>query len=88
MNLNLLAKEICLREGKKKQVDIAQVKEVLKVTLEILKDETFLVQQDLESYLERLLRYANFVNVIFFRKGSLALPVVKKLKAKRKPKKK
>lgn len=29
MNMNKLAKEICKREGLKKQVDIAQVKEIL-----------------------------------------------------------
>lgn len=29
MNLNQLAKELCKREGKNKQVDIAQMKEVL-----------------------------------------------------------
>ncbi len=38
MNLNLLAVEICKREGKKKQVDIAQVKEILKVLIEILSE--------------------------------------------------
>jgi hypothetical protein len=38
MNLNQLAKEICKREGKKKQVDIAQVKEVLGVLIEILSE--------------------------------------------------
>lgn len=36
MNLNELAKEICKREGKKKQVDIAQVKEVLRVLMDII----------------------------------------------------
>jgi len=39
MNLNLLAKEICFHEGKKKQVDIAQVKEVLKVLIYILSED-------------------------------------------------
>lgn len=39
MNLNQLAREICKREGKKKQVDIAQVKEVLRVMHEILVEE-------------------------------------------------
>ncbi len=39
MNLNQVAKEICLREGKKIQVNIAQVKEVLKITLQILKEQ-------------------------------------------------
>jgi len=37
MNLNQLAKEICKREGKKKQTDIAQVKEILRVLIDILK---------------------------------------------------
>lgn len=38
MNLNQLASEICRREGKKKQVNIAQVKEVLAVLGEILSE--------------------------------------------------
>lgn len=36
MNLNQLAKEITKHEGLKKQVDIAQVKEVLRVLADIL----------------------------------------------------
>ncbi|MFQ5335276.1 MAG: hypothetical protein ACE5DN_04310 [Flavobacteriales bacterium] len=36
MNLNQLAKEICLIEGKKKEVNIAQVKEVLRCLGDIL----------------------------------------------------
>ncbi len=39
LNLNNLAVEICRREGKKKQVNIAQVKEILKVLIEILSEE-------------------------------------------------
>jgi hypothetical protein len=31
MNLNEFAKEICRREGKKKSVDIAQVKEIVRI---------------------------------------------------------
>ena len=38
MNLNDLAKEITLVEGKKKQVSIAQVKEILKI---IINDREF-----------------------------------------------
>jgi len=36
MNLNELAKQITLREGKKVSISIAQVKEVLSITLEEL----------------------------------------------------
>lgn len=35
MNLNKLAKQITLKEGKKKSMSIAQVKEVLRITLKI-----------------------------------------------------
>ncbi len=36
INENLLAKHIACREGKCQQLTIAQIKEVLKVTLELL----------------------------------------------------
>jgi len=36
VNLNDLAKEITLKEGKAKNMSIAQVKEVMKITLEEL----------------------------------------------------
>lgn len=36
MNLNDLSREITLEEEKKRQVSIAQVKEILKITLEML----------------------------------------------------
>ena len=36
MNLNELARQITLREGKKKSLSIAQVKEVMKITLQEL----------------------------------------------------
>lgn len=39
MNLNLLAKEICKREGKKQELSIAQVKEVLRVLMDIFAEE-------------------------------------------------
>ena len=35
MNLNQLAKEICAREGLKKQVNIAQMKEILRVIVDM-----------------------------------------------------
>jgi hypothetical protein len=38
INMNELAKEITLAEGKKVNLSIAQVKEVLKITLDILDD--------------------------------------------------
>ena len=36
VNLNTLAKSITLKEGKKLNLSIAQVKEVLKITLNLL----------------------------------------------------
>lgn len=39
INLNTLAKKITEREGKKKEVDIGQIKEVLRVLTEIFSDE-------------------------------------------------
>lgn len=36
MNLNWLAREIALKEGGKKQVNIGQIKEILKITIEEL----------------------------------------------------
>lgn len=36
LNLNKMAQEIARREGKKKEVSIAQIKEILKITLNIL----------------------------------------------------
>lgn len=41
INLNKLAKRITLREGKKRQVNIAQVKEILSITLDELSKEKF-----------------------------------------------
>ena len=38
INLNKIAKEVARREGKKRQVNIAQIKEVLRHTLDILAD--------------------------------------------------
>lgn len=38
MTINDFAKLIAKREGKKKQVDIAQIKEILKITRELLKE--------------------------------------------------
>lgn len=39
MNLNKLAKLICEREGKRKQTDIAQVKEILKCLIIICAED-------------------------------------------------
>ena len=36
INLNTLAKDIAVQEGGKKEISIAQIKEVLKITLDIL----------------------------------------------------
>lgn len=36
VNLNNLAKEITLLEGKKRSVSVCQVKEILRITLELL----------------------------------------------------
>ena len=39
MTMNTLAREICKREGLKKQTDIAQVKEILRVLVELIAEE-------------------------------------------------
>ena len=39
MNLNQLAKEITKHEGLKKQVDIAQVKEIIRVIIQLMATE-------------------------------------------------
>ena len=39
LNMNDIAKEICVREGKKKQVSIAQVKEILGVLVDMMWDD-------------------------------------------------
>lgn len=38
VSIKWIAKEICKREGKKKQVDIAQVSEILKVLSDMMLD--------------------------------------------------
>lgn len=40
MNLNTFAKEVTLSEGKKKQISIAQVKEVMKLVFQRLNKES------------------------------------------------
>lgn len=40
MNLNELAVAVSQREGKKQQVNIAQIKEILKITFEIIFQES------------------------------------------------
>jgi hypothetical protein len=39
VNLHDLAKEVAKREGKKKSVDIAQIKEVIKILFEVLEEK-------------------------------------------------
>jgi predicted DNA-binding antitoxin AbrB/MazE fold protein len=51
VNLNTLAREITLKEGKKLNLTIAQVKEVLKLTLVSLKTLTL---EDLTELLRRV----------------------------------
>lgn len=41
INLNAMAKDICAQDGLKEQVNIAQVKEILRITLAKLADEWF-----------------------------------------------
>ena len=41
INLNVMAKHITLEEGGKKSLSIAQVKEVMKLTLEYLRQEWY-----------------------------------------------
>ena len=50
MNLNELAREVTLKEGKKEQMSIAQVKEVMKILLEEL---AYMDSGDLEKTLKR-----------------------------------
>lgn len=53
MNLNDLAKQITEKEGLKKSMTIAQVKEVLRITLSILAD------MDLLTLAKTLAKYSN-----------------------------
>lgn len=55
INLNDLARTITLREGRKQEVSIAQVKEVLRITLEELGDRLMV---DPASVVGLLQRYA------------------------------
>lgn len=50
MNLNNLARKITLLEGKKKSISIAQVKEVMKLTL---KELSHLDDEELDNTLSR-----------------------------------
>lgn len=50
MNMNQLAKEICKKEGKKKQINIAQVKEILGCLSDILLDR--FIEDGMQIYLE------------------------------------
>ena len=45
MNLNKLAKIICAREGLKQQVNIAQVKEILRVIIDIEEESCLAAEQ-------------------------------------------
>ncbi len=78
MNLNQLAVEICKHEGKKKQVDIAQVKEVLKVLIEILSEEIMSEELGWLGFLteESLVFYNN-------KKAKQALKRIRALKPKK-----
>jgi len=51
MNLNDLARRVTLKEGKKKSISIAQVKEVIRLTL------IELANQDYEQTIKTLVRY-------------------------------
>jgi predicted DNA-binding antitoxin AbrB/MazE fold protein len=51
ISLNVLAKKVTLKEGKKKQVSIAQVKEILRITFKLLgKHKASEVMQVVEKY--------------------------------------
>ena len=52
INLNKLAREVTLREGKKVSVNIGQTKEIIKLTLEELSKES---PSDVLKLLERYL---------------------------------
>jgi len=51
LNLNELARKIAKKEGLKKQIDIAQIKEILRITLEEL------ARRDLSKVLGTLAKY-------------------------------
>lgn len=51
MNLNNFAREVTLKEGKKKSISIAQVKEVIKLTLQEL------AKKDVQEIMNTLSRY-------------------------------
>lgn len=53
MNLSILAKEITLKEGGKVNLPIAQVKEVLKLTLQAL------ARQPINDVLSTIIKYRN-----------------------------
>lgn len=54
MNVNQLAVKVCKLEGKKKQVDIAQVKEILRCLARINKRHHGGVEKTLRWYTARL----------------------------------
>lgn len=45
MNMNKLAKIVCEREGLKQQISIAQVKEVLRILVDIEKESCMVLEQ-------------------------------------------
>jgi len=55
LNLNDIAKVICEGEGKKKQVNIAQVKEILRVICDICAERPFTMMRLLFPHNERTL---------------------------------
>ena len=55
MDLNELAKEICFREGKKVQVNIAQVKEIMRVEREIIREHQNKIMMECEKLVHSLL---------------------------------
>lgn len=61
MNLNDLAKEICKREGKKVSVNIAQVKEILKILIDIF-SENFTLDRNGELHYLNLDGYYGLVD--------------------------
>jgi len=56
MDLNKFAREVAKIEGKKREVDIAQIKEILKIVLELLAEEP------IEETLETLRKYRRMKN--------------------------
>ena len=53
LTFRTLAREIAEREGKKQEVNIAQISEILRITLTILAEELYVEPLELVAFLKR-----------------------------------